>query len=63
MEPALPPLSDSEHNVIKMRNGLADGYSRSIEEVGRILDLAPDCVREIEITAIETLKSLRTRWE
>jgi RNA polymerase primary sigma factor len=52
-------LSDQEFRVIELRYGLATGYSLSLEEVGRDLDITPERVAEIESGAVAKLKADR----
>ncbi len=50
-------LTDREQIVIKLRFGLEDGTPRSLEEIGRILGVTRERVRQVEEKA---LKKLRT---
>ena len=49
-------LSDEEFRVIELRYGLADGYSYSHEEIGKLLELSPERIAEIEACAVAKLK-------
>lgn len=49
-------LSDEEFRVIELRYGLADGYTYSHEEVGKLLELSPERIAEIEAGAVAKLK-------
>ena len=42
--------------VLRLRYGLLDGNPKSLEEVGRILDLSRERIRQIEKKALENLK-------
>src|SRR5262245_1095600 len=53
---AVKNLSDQEFRVIELRYGLADGYSYSHEEVGKLLQLSPERIAEIEAEAVAKLK-------
>lgn len=52
-------LSDRESGIIELRYGLSDGYSRTLEEVGALLDIAPEEVRRIEAEVIAKLQADR----
>jgi len=49
-------LTSLESHIIKLRNGLADGYTYSCEEVGRLLHIAPERVAELEMAAVAKLR-------
>ena len=53
----LETLSEREQTVIKLRFGLEDGIPRSLEEIGRIMGVTRERVRQIEE---KSLKKLRT---
>jgi RNA polymerase sigma factor (sigma-70 family) len=53
----LDVLSAREREVIKLRYGLADGYTYTLDEVARMFDVTPEKVREIEARAVATLQS------
>ena len=53
----LETLSEREKTVIKLRFGLEDGIPRSLEEIGRIMGVTRERVRQIEE---KSLKKLRT---
>jgi RNA polymerase primary sigma factor len=53
---ALDSLSYREREIIRMRFGLADGYSYTLEEVGTIFDVTRERVRQIEAKAVEKLR-------
>ncbi len=52
----LPPR---EQEVLKMRCGLADGYSLTLEEVGLYFDVTRERIRQIEAKALRRLRHPR----
>jgi RNA polymerase primary sigma factor len=56
---ALNSLSEREREVISLRYGLADGDPRTLEEIGRRLNLTRERVRQIELEALRRLARLR----
>jgi len=53
---ALDGLSYREREIIRLRFGLADGYSYTLEEVGSLFDVTRERVRQIEAKAVEKLR-------
>jgi RNA polymerase primary sigma factor len=53
---ALEGLSYREREIIRLRFGLADGYSYTLEEVGTLFDVTRERVRQIEAKAVEKLR-------
>ncbi|MEX0669156.1 MAG: sigma-70 family RNA polymerase sigma factor [Pirellulales bacterium] len=53
---ALDSLSYREREIIRLRFGLADGYSYTLEEVGTIFEVTRERVRQIEAKAVEKLR-------
>ncbi len=49
-------LPDRESNVLRLRFGLEDGVFRTLEEVGKELDLTRERIRQIEMSAIKKLR-------
>ncbi len=49
-------LTDREEKVIKLRFGLEDGKSRTLEEVGQMFGVTRERIRQIEAKAIRKLK-------
>jgi len=49
-------LSDKEKQVLKLRYGLEDHKSRTLKEVGRIFDLSPECIRQLQNRALDKLE-------
>ncbi|MDO5582205.1 MAG: sigma-70 family RNA polymerase sigma factor [Planctomycetia bacterium] len=53
---ALSVLSFREREVLRLRFGLADGYTYTLEEVGRIFSVTRERVRQIEAKAVRKLQ-------
>ena len=53
---ALDGLSYREREILRLRFGLADGYSYTLEEVGTLFDVTRERVRQIEAKAVEKLR-------
>ncbi|WP_442485865.1 sigma-70 family RNA polymerase sigma factor [Aeoliella sp. SH292] len=49
-------LSYREREIIRLRYGLADGYSYTLEEVGKIFSVTRERVRQIESKAVRKLQ-------
>jgi len=59
----LSTLPLREQEVLRMRFGLDDGYSLTLEEVGRHLNVTRERVRQIEVKALRSLRHpKRSRW-
>lgn len=56
IEEALNNLTPRERDVLKMRFGLDDGYSRTLEEVGRHFKVTRERIRQIEAKALKKLR-------
>ena len=52
----LGTLAPREREVIDYRFGISDGYSRTLEEVGRIFNVTRERVRQIESKALRKLR-------
>ena len=52
----LKSLSYREREIIKLRYGLKDGYTYTLEEVGRIFKVTRERVRQIEAKAVRKLQ-------
>jgi RNA polymerase primary sigma factor len=56
IEQVLKTLTYREREIIKLRYGLGDGYSYTLEEVGRIFKVTRERVRQIEAKAVKKLQ-------
>ncbi|MDP1560732.1 MAG: sigma-70 family RNA polymerase sigma factor [Pirellulaceae bacterium] len=56
IEQAMEHLNYREREILKLRYGLADGYSYTLEEVGRIFSVTRERVRQIESKAVRKLQ-------
>ena len=57
IESLLKSLTFREREIIRLRYGLTDGYSYTLEEVGRIFKVTRERVRQIEAKAVAKLQS------
>ncbi len=57
IESLLKSLTYREREIIRLRYGLTDGYSYTLEEVGRIFKVTRERVRQIEAKAVAKLQS------
>jgi RNA polymerase primary sigma factor len=56
IESVLKTLTYREREIIKLRYGLGDGYTYTLEEVGRIFKVTRERVRQIEAKAVRKLQ-------
>ncbi len=56
IENLLKTLTYREREIIKLRYGLGDGYTYTLEEVGRIFKVTRERVRQIEAKAVRKLQ-------
>ena len=49
-------LNERQRAMLSLRFGLLDGWQRTLEEVGRLLSLTREGVRQIEMKALERLR-------
>ena len=59
----LDSLPDREQKVIRMRFGLIDGYSHTLEEVGYVFKVTRERIRQIEAKAIRRLRAQSKKKE
>lgn len=52
----LDSLTDRERRVLSLRFGLVDGYSRTLEEVGRKFKVTRERIRQIEAKALRKMR-------
>jgi RNA polymerase primary sigma factor len=52
----LASLTERERNVLEMRFGLGDGYSQTLEEVGRQFKVTRERIRQIEAKALRKMR-------
>jgi len=52
----LVDLSDREQQILKMRFGLDDGVTHTLEEVGQVFHVTRERIRQIEAKALEKIK-------
>jgi RNA polymerase primary sigma factor len=56
IESLLKTLTYREREIIRLRYGLGDGYTYTLEEVGRIFKVTRERVRQIEAKAVKKLQ-------
>ena len=56
IDSVLKTLTYREREIIKLRYGLGDGYTYTLEEVGRIFKVTRERVRQIEAKAVRKLQ-------
>jgi len=52
----LSTLTERERKVLELRFGLVDGYSRTLEEVGRMFKVTRERIRQIEAKALRKMR-------
>ena len=58
----LDSLTERERNILSLRFGLKDGYSRTLEEVGKQFKVTREQIRQIEAKALRKIRH-PTRYE
>jgi RNA polymerase nonessential primary-like sigma factor len=61
LQELLAELTSRERDVIQMRFGLGDGQSHSLAEIGKVLELSRERVRQIESKALQKLRQPKRR--
>ncbi|GIO94152.1 RNA polymerase sigma factor RpoD [Paenibacillus sp. FSL K6-1566] len=56
LEEVLDTLTDREENVLRLRFGLEDGRTRTLEEVGQVFGVTRERIRQIEAKALRKLR-------
>ena len=59
VEQLLDALTQRERRIIELRFGLKDGQSRTLSEIGQVLGLSGERVRQIEAKTLAKLSSFR----
>ena len=57
----LSDLTEREQQVLRLRYGLDDNHSRTLEEVGKQLNVTRERIRQIEAKALRKLKRKNIR--
>jgi RNA polymerase primary sigma factor len=52
----LATLTERERKIVEMRFGLADGYERTLEEIGRQYNVTRERIRQIEAKALRKMR-------
>jgi RNA polymerase primary sigma factor len=52
----LMTLTERERKILEMRFGLADGYERTLEEIGKMYNVTRERIRQIEAKALRKLR-------
>ena len=57
IDKCLKELTPREETIIRLRHGLADGRSHTLEEIGLEFDVTRERIRQIEVKAIKRLRA------
>ena len=49
-------LNERERKILELRYGLADGYARTLEEVGKQYNVTRERIRQIEAKALRKFR-------
>lgn len=59
----LDTLTDREENILRLRFGLDDDHTRTLEEIGNVFDITRERIRQIESKALRKLRHpSRSKW-
>jgi RNA polymerase primary sigma factor len=58
IEPLLAHLSTQEREVLELRYGLRDSQARTLKEVGEVMSLSRERIRQVEARALAKLRTL-----
>ena len=50
-------LTERESNVLRMRYGLRDGKPRTLADIGQVMSVTRERIRQIETRALEKMRS------
>jgi RNA polymerase primary sigma factor len=56
LQDVLTTLTERERKVLELRFGLADGYARTLEEVGKQFKVTRERIRQIEAKALRKMR-------
>ena len=56
LDDVLTSISPRERTILEMRFGLVDGYSHTLEEIGKIYNVTRERIRQIEAKALRKLR-------
>ena len=56
MKEVLSTMTDREREVIELRFGMMDGYSHTLEEVGRRFQITRERIMQIEVKALHKMR-------
>tara|TARA_Y100001978_G_C23620089_1_gene398015 strand:+ start:84 stop:404 length:321 start_codon:yes stop_codon:yes gene_type:complete len=56
LDDAMRVLDSREREILRLRFGLADGSSKTLDEVGKIFSVSRERIRQIECRAMDKLK-------